>query len=291
MPRTPAAAFRKAFAARVPSVLVAAWTVLLPALAHAGATAPPAAGADPFPPDVAARGGVGILNIIFMAFAVYLVWRMVSNMRQRGKDDDHTTPTSMNSHDDDPDGTPPVNGTPPEDRREANAKAAWEHLSRSPERPAAPRAAPPSGPQSAQDGQAIPLPDGAAARDQDPAGFNHTEFVRGAKAIYARIRDSWAKRDLEDLRQFSSPDMMAQFEHWAAESPAHTEITIMLVDANVLEVKTEGTVTRVDVAYQATISDSPTSRESRQVKEVWSFSEDTSLRDATWLLEKMEQSQ
>lgn len=283
MCKTLAFVFR-AWPSRALAALGTVWTTLSPMLAWAAGAA--GTGADPFPPETAARdGGVGILNIIFIAFAVYVVWRMFSRSRRNDKDDSPPTYT-VTPEDDANDDRQQDKGTPDE-IREARAKAAWDHLSSEPKRESP--QAPSPGPGSENIG--TPLPNAAASRNQGPPGFNHTEFLRGAKAMYARIRDSWAKRDLADLRQFAAPDMMTQFEQWASESPDRTEIAVMLVDARVLDVKTEGAVTIVDVAYEATISDAPQSKESRKVSEVWRFSEDSSLRDATWLLEKMEQKQ
>lgn len=246
---------------------------------------------DPFAPETAPREGIGLLNIIIIAFAVYVLWRAFSRRPGgHGDDDKATPPTYTVTPEDDRKDDRAESKAPPKDLREARAKAAWDYLSSEPpKRPS----------NSAQDrtpeSESVPLPDAASPGDSAgvsaPPGFNQAEFLRGAKAMYARIRDSWARRDLNDLRQFAAPDMMAQFERWAAENPTPGEIVIMLVDARLLEVKADGSVTIADVAYEATVSDSPASREPKKISEIWRFSEDADRPDATWLLEKIEQKQ
>jgi len=81
----------------------------------------------------------------------------------------------------------------PEDqasRRDPYADAArmWEHLAG-------------HGPgKAAKPAEALSTGSPAAGSD-----FEREDFLAGAKAMYARISESWEARDLEDLRQFTTP--------------------------------------------------------------------------------------
>lgn len=230
---------------------------LLCALLAAHAASVQAAALDA-PPQKAA---LGALDIIFIGMAVYILWRLFSNLTRRksGQDEDKThdiTPMRDDDGEDDP-----------RDRRSRAAQAAWEYL-------------------TGERGQDI-HPE--AEHVPDPPGtFNEKEFLRGAKMIYGRVRQSLAMRDLADLRQFAAPDMMSEFEKLAAEKPDRETVAVMLVEAKVLDVKRDGKRTEVDVAYDATISDDPKTNASRKVSEVWLFSRDETIADAKWLLEGME---
>ncbi len=60
----------------------------------------------------------------------------------------------------------------------------------------------------------------AAAEPQAPVlppGFDADEFLQGAKAIYARLQAAWDKRDLEDIRSFTSPEVFAEIKQQAEE--------------------------------------------------------------------------
>jgi predicted lipid-binding transport protein (Tim44 family) len=209
------------------------------------------------PPQKAA---LGALDIIFIGMAVYILWRLFSNLTRRksGEDDDKTydaTPMRDGEEDD------------PRDRRSRAAQAAWEYLTGEP------------GKEIHHETEHVP---------DSPGTFNEKEFLSGAKMIYGRIKQSLAMRNMADLRQFAAPDMMTQFEKLAAEKPDRETVAVMLVEAKVLDVRRDGKRTEVDVAYDATISDDPKTNASRQVSEVWKFSRDETAADAKWLLEEME---
>ncbi|MFP5223228.1 MAG: TIM44-like domain-containing protein [Acidobacteriota bacterium] len=211
-------------------------------------------------------GGIGVLDLVFIAFAVYVVWRWFSNAARRKKDDDDTidvTPTREDGE------------APPQEHRSRAAQAAWEYLTG--------EKGPDIHPEDEQDKKT------QEARQADPPGtFNEREFLRGAKIIYGRIRQSLAMRNMADLRQFASPDMMRRFEQMAQEKPDRETVAVMLVEATVLKVVKEDKQTVVDVAYEATISDDPKTNASRKVNEVWRFVRDDTVTDGKWLLESMD---
>jgi len=216
--------------------------------------------------DVAAAQmgpGFGAMDLIFLAIALYVVWRVISNLTGRkrdGQDDGKTfdvTPDDTSRQDDG-------------DRRSRTAQAAWEYL-------------------TGEKGQDIHT-DAAPPADA-PGTFDEREFLRGAKMIYGRIRQSLAMRNLADLRQFAAPDMMREFERMAAEKPDRETLVVMLVEARVTDLKRDGKHTGVQVAYDATISDDPKTNAARKVSEVWRFSRDEMVTDAKWLLEGIETGQ
>ena len=201
-------------------------------------------------------------DIVFLAAAAYIFWRFVTRMSSRNRDnrDDRTY-----------DATPenPDNAQSPEDQRTRRAQAAWGYLS--------------GGPNAGNEpgvGQRAPQPD-------LPGTFNEQEFLRGAKVMYGRIRQSLAMRNLADLRQFVSPELMAEFERQSAENPERTSLVVLLVEAQVSDLKRDGKKTEAQVAYHATVSDDPKTNAPRQVDEVWRFGRDETAADAKWLLESI----
>lgn len=207
--------------------------------------------------------GFGMLDIVFLAIAGYVVWRIVSHVAGRkpgGDEDDKTHDVTPEARDDQDGG----------DRRSRTAQAAWEYL-------------------TGEKGPDL-HPEAEHALDE-PGTFNEREFLRGAKMIYGRIRQSLAMRNLADLRQFAAPDMMREFEQVANDKPDRETLVVMLVEARVTDLKRDGKRTEVEVAYDATISDDPRTNASRRVSEVWRFSRDETVADAKWLLESMEATQ
>jgi predicted lipid-binding transport protein (Tim44 family) len=226
--------------------------------------------------DTAPSGAeMGVLDFVLMAAVGYVLWRIITNIskRNRGGDDktyDVTPEDRDKGQDADQD---------PGDRRARNAQAAWEFLTGD------------KAPDAGRRPEVSPGPDapGSDAQGPDtPGAFSEQEFLRGAKVMYGRIRQSLAMRNLADLRQFCAPDMMRELERIAEEKPDREALAVMLVDAKVLDVKKEEKQTVVEVAYEATLSDDPKTNVSRQVNEVWRFVRDETVKDSMWLLESME---
>jgi predicted lipid-binding transport protein (Tim44 family) len=200
-----------------------------------------------------------------------VVWRIISHVagrkpggREEDREDDKTYDVTPG------DDRPDQGGRDGMDRRSRTAQAAWEYLT----------------------GEKGPdLHSGDQHEPDAPGTFNEREFLRGAKMIYGRIRQSLAMRNLADLRQFAAPDMMREFERIASEKPDRESLVVMLVEARVTDLKRDGRRTDVEVAYEATVSDDPKTNASHTVSEVWRFSRDETVADAKWLLESMETSQ
>ena len=207
------------------------------------------------------RSSLGALDMVFIGLAGYVLWRVISNLAKRKKDEDDKTYTVPPEDDDAQD---------PNARRSKAAQAAWEYLTGEP-------------------GKDL-HPESELPKDV-PGAFDERVFLRGAKMIYGRVKQSWAARDMADLRQFTAPDMMRQFEQLNSERPDREEVAVLLVEAKVLDVKKTEKQTLVEVAYEATISDDPKTKESKKVNEVWRFVRDETVTDGTWLLDGMEKTQ
>ncbi len=213
------------------------------------------------------RAAMGVLDIIFLCVAGYVVWRIVSRLRNQNREDDGQPPTyDADSRADDDDAP----GPDPRDMRSRRAQAAWDYLTGDPAPSLHPR-------------EEHPL--------DAPGTFNEREFLTGAKIMYRRILESWGGRDLADLRQFCAPDMMRRFEEMAGKNPAKQQVAVMLVDARVEDLKRTNTSTCATVSYEATVADAGAEGGSRKASEVWRFCRDETLTDAKWLLESMERPQ
>jgi predicted lipid-binding transport protein (Tim44 family) len=212
---------------------------------------------------------LGVLDIILVAVAVYFLWRLITRLRGGDRNPQQGPPT-YDANPDEPEGQDKA-----DQNRQARAKTAWEYLAgdRGNEAPE------PAQDQADQPGQPT------------ESGFDQAEFIRGAKAMYARIKQAWAKRDLEDLRQFASPGMMNDFERMSKQHPETEDIFILRVEAKVQNVRTVGGETQVEVQYQAAVSSDPKSREPRNEQEVWLYTKDEERPGSHWLLASMERPQ
>ena len=128
----------------------------------------------------------------------------------------------------------------------------------------------------------------AAAPATLPPGFDADEFLKGAKAIYTRLQASWDKRDLEDIRQFVSPEVLAEIEHQAQADPQPGKTELLLINPSILEAREAEGQTIVSVLYYVMMRENGTEL-TKQVRELWHFSRETKKPQNFWKLEGIQQ--
>jgi predicted lipid-binding transport protein (Tim44 family) len=113
----------------------------------------------------------------------------------------------------------------------------------------------------------------AAKQPAFPPGFDADEFLKGAKTIYTRLQASWDKRDLDDIRQFTSPEVFAEIEHQAQEDPKPGQTELLLINPRVTEVREIDNQTVASVLYDVMIRENGNDT-AKQIRELWHFSRD-----------------
>ena len=104
-----------------------------------------------------------------------------------------------------------------------------------------------------------------------PADFDQDEFLRGAKAAYTRLQASWDRRDLDDIANFATEDVMRELREQAKADPNPGKTEILLVNASVIEVRDEGDLRRVAVYFDVLMREDQRAARPEQVREVWHF--------------------
>ena len=121
-----------------------------------------------------------------------------------------------------------------------------------------------------------------------PSDFDQDEFLRGAKAVYTRLQNSWDRRDLDDIANFATEDVLRELRAQAKEDPAPGKTEILLVNASVVEVRDEGNLRRVAVYFDVLMRENQQSARPEQVREVWHFVCSRSEGDS-WKLDGIQQ--
>lgn len=122
-----------------------------------------------------------------------------------------------------------------------------------------------------------------------PAGFDTQEFLNGAKAAYTRLQGAWDARDLDDLRQFASAEVFAEIQAQAAADPTPGKTEILLLEAQLLEVKTVGNQTIATVLFDTMLREDSSSAPAEQVREAWHFSRYETGQTSHWVVEGIQQ--
>ena len=136
--------------------------------------------------------------------------------------------------------------------------------------------------------QGMPLP-AAAEEVKIPQGFDQDDFMKGAKAVYTRLQNSWDKRDLEDIHQFTSKDVWEEINRQAQEDPKPSKTEILRVNARLLEVASSNSHTVASVLFDVMMRESKEEDLSKEVREIWHFSKEDDDPKSFWVLEGIQQ--
>ncbi|MDR1857381.1 MAG: 39S ribosomal protein L45 [Desulfovibrio sp.] len=202
-------------------------------------------------------GGGGFLDIIIFGLLIYLALKLFGRMRQRAVDQQSAyAPPSY-------DQAPPTfdQTSRPMYRESASG---WDRLRSDG------GVSTPSGPQP-----------------NIPAGFDTEEFLRGAKMAYTRLQNSWDNRDMADIEEFATPAVMEVLKEQLAESPEPSRTELILVNAQLLGVETDGDSQRAEVYFDVLMREDPRQQTPSSVREIWHFVQP--LSGGHWRLDGIQQ--
>ena len=113
--------------------------------------------------------------------------------------------------------------------------------------------------------------------------------MKGAKAVYTRLQNSWDKRDLEDIRQFTSKEVWEEINLQAQEDPKPSKTEILRVNSRLLEVSSANSRTVASVLFDVMMRESKDEHIANEVREIWHFSKDDKDPKSFWVLEGIQQ--
>jgi predicted lipid-binding transport protein (Tim44 family) len=122
-----------------------------------------------------------------------------------------------------------------------------------------------------------------------PDGFDREEFLEGAKALYLRMQKSWSSRDIDDIATFATPELMAEVRRQVEEDGDPHPTEVLLVNASLLEVRTEGEKSDVSVYFDVLMREDPSVPQPIQAREVWHFVRNEAVAGDSWRLDGIQQ--
>jgi len=114
---------------------------------------------------------------------------------------------------------------------------------------------------------------GAPAHQQwgVPAGFDADSFLRHAKASFIRMQAAWDRSDLNDLREFTSPEVFAELQLQIQERGGQPDFTeVVSIDAQLLGIETTERDWMASVQFNGMIRNAPNGQAEPYV-EVWNL--------------------
>lgn len=128
--------------------------------------------------------------------------------------------------------------------------------------------------------QSVPLASGGAdalAAPWDvPADFDAPAFLRNAKTYFIRLQAAWDKADINDIREFTTPEMYAELKLQIQERGANPNTTdVVSLDAELLGIETVSDEYLASVKFSGQISEA-TGAPAEPFAEVWNLSKPVS---------------
>ncbi len=121
-----------------------------------------------------------------------------------------------------------------------------------------------------------------------PAGFPVEAFLRSAKTSFIRLQAANDRKDLNDIRGYTTPEMFAEISMQISErdnAPQQTDV--LSLNAELLEVVSEGDYAIASVRMSGQLRENNTATEN--FDEVWHVQKDVRDQNAVWLLSGIQQ--
>ncbi|MGZ5201822.1 MAG: Tim44 domain-containing protein [Telluria sp.] len=122
-----------------------------------------------------------------------------------------------------------------------------------------------------------------------PADFDTHTFLREAKAMFIRLQAAWDKGDVQDLREFTTPEVFAELKTQILERNANDFTDVVSIDAQLLGIETTERDYLASVQFNGMIRTAPGAAPEPFV-EVWNLAKPLSGTGG-WVLAGIQQMQ
>jgi predicted lipid-binding transport protein (Tim44 family) len=147
--------------------------------------------------------------------------------------------------------------------------------------------APPTGQYLAPEANALATPLIASAPSV-PAGFDTEAFLRNAKVHFVRLQAAWDAGNMEDIREFTTPEMFAEVRVDLADRGSQSNQTdVVQINADLLDVAEQGNDYLASVRFSGLIRETP-GAPALPFAEIWNLSK-SRLTGEGWLLAGIQQ--
>ncbi len=128
-----------------------------------------------------------------------------------------------------------------------------------------------------------------AAQPAVPEGFDVAGFLRHAKTNFIRMQAAWDRADVNDIREFTTPEMFAELKMQLSERGASANHTdVVTIDAEMLGVESTGAEHMASVRFTGMIREEDNAPV-QHFSEIWVLTKPVT-GDQGWLLAGIQQS-
>ena len=121
-----------------------------------------------------------------------------------------------------------------------------------------------------------------------PQDFPVESFLRNAKMSFIRLQAANDRKDINDVREYTTPEVFAEIAMQMQERGSAVQKTeVITIDAELLEVATDGDYTIASVRFTGQLSENNGAPEN--VDEIWHIQKNRQNADDAWLLAGIQQ--
>ncbi len=120
--------------------------------------------------------------------------------------------------------------------------------------------------------------------NENSYGIDPAEFLEGAKATYVRMQESWDKRDIEDIKIFTSSAVYDVVKQDSLNDPNPSSTVILNLSAQINAIEKDGDKDRISVYFIALLNEDG---EQSNVTELWHFVRDNKF--SMWKVDGIQQ--
>lgn len=120
-----------------------------------------------------------------------------------------------------------------------------------------------------------------------PADFDKEGFLRQSKSMFIRMQAAWDKGDVNDLREFTTPEVFAELKMQMAERTDNDYTDVVSIDAQLLGIEDLANDYMASVKFSGMIKESADAQPT-PINEVWNLTKPKS-GSAGWLLAGIQQ--
>lgn len=115
--------------------------------------------------------------------------------------------------------------------------------------------------------------------------FDTEDFLKGAKILFTRMQESWATRDLEDIKKFTTKTLFDDITQQAHEDPTPSPVVVIHIQAELTGTQVLEEEESADVLFRATLQEDEATT---NISEIWRFTR-TKHSDSSWKLDGITQ--
>lgn len=135
----------------------------------------------------------------------------------------------------------------------------------------------------------VASPAAAPAASGRPAWFDDGAFLRDAKAHFIRLQAAYDAADLNDIREYTTPEVFAEISLQIQERGAGTQKTdVTQLNADMLDVVTEGNLVIASVRFHGLIREEANAP-AAPFDEIWHIQKSAADRTAPWFVAGIQQ--